>query len=514
MFGLSVWGFMLLLGGAPGVWGAPVTTVLNNGDPANRVDIAILGDGYTAVEMSQYATHVQRLLQGLFAQEPFREYQGYFNVHRIDVLSAESGADHPEANPPVFKNTALGATYACAGVPQLICVDVSAALTIAAESLSAAQRDIILVLVNDPTYGGSGGAIAVASTHSAVVELVLHELGHSFGLLADEYGGPPPPACDAAFEPPEANVAKDLIKWASWIDFSTSIPTYTTAPSVPGLYQGAKYCDSNLFRPTYNSKMRSLGVPYEQINREQLVKRIYNWVLPIDQWSPAATAVRLMRGQSQTFAVATPAPRTHALTVAWVLDGQLQSTSAVFTLNSLTLAPGTHRLEVLVADPTPMVRNDPNQLLRAGRVWTVEVIGQPRMSLSLNQTAFRTGDTLRVGLGVQNPDTAFTADFYFGVILPDGVTVLFVTSLSPFNGVVTRLDADPRTFRPLLANVQLAQGFDTTFKDFFAYLFAGGEPPGTYTVFAALTPPGAFNDGRMDPGDLLVIDTRPFSFSP
>jgi hypothetical protein len=149
-------------------------------------------------------------------------------------------------------------------------------------TLDRLERLLVLVLVHDPTYGGSGGAIAVASTHTAVVELVLHELTHSFGLLADEYGGPPPPVCDAAVEPPETNVTKDLIKWTSWIDFSTPIPTFATAPGIPGLYQVAKYCDYTLFRPTYNSKMRSLGIAFEQINREQLIKRIYNWVLPID----------------------------------------------------------------------------------------------------------------------------------------------------------------------------------------------------------------------------------------
>jgi hypothetical protein len=242
-------------------------------------------------------------------------------------------------------------------------------------TLDRLERLLVLVLVNDPTYGGSGGAIAVASTHTAVVELVLHELGHSFGLLADEYGGSPPPVCDAAVEPPEPNVTKHLIKWTSWIDFSTPIPTFATAPGIHGLYQVAKYCDYTLFRPTYNSKMRSLGIAFEQINREQLIKRIYNWVLPIDQWSPAATAVRLMRAQSQTFAVATPVPRTQALTVAWLLDGQLQSSAAAFTLKTLKLPSGSHSLEVIAADPTPMVRNDPNQLLRARLVWTVEVVG-------------------------------------------------------------------------------------------------------------------------------------------
>ena len=135
-------------------------------------------------------------------------------------------------------------------------------------------------------------------------------------------------------------------------------------------------------------------------------------------------------------------------------------------------------------------------------------------ALSLNQTAFRTGDTLRVGLGVRNSGRAVIADFYFAVLLPDGVTILFVTSRAPLDGVVTRLDADPHTFRPLLANVELPLGLDIRLPDFVVYPFAGGEAPGAYTVFAILTPPGAFNDGRVDPGDLLVIDARSFSFSP
>jgi hypothetical protein len=136
------------------------------------------------------------------------------------------------------------------------------------------------------------------------------------------------------------------------------------------------------------------------------------------------------------------------------------------------------------------------------------------LTLSLNQSAFRVGNTLRVGLRAQNLGVPVNADFYFGVLLPDGVTLLFVTSLSPLNGVLTRLDADPRTFRPLLPNVQLPQSLDVTLTDFFVYTFAGGEPAGTYAAFAFFTPPVAFNDGRVDAGDLLVIDVRPFDFNP
>jgi hypothetical protein len=144
--------------------------------------------------------------------------------------------------------------------------------------------------VNDPVYGGSGGpVVAVASTHSDSTELVLHELGHSFGKLADEYDGAGN-GCDSSVEPDEVNVTKatilSMVKWNHWIDPGTPIPTISTLPGVPGLYQGARYCTEGLYRPTYDSKMRSLSPPFEQINSEQLVKRYYNLVSPIDSSSP------------------------------------------------------------------------------------------------------------------------------------------------------------------------------------------------------------------------------------
>jgi hypothetical protein len=137
----------------------PVTLIRDNGDPANRVDIVILGDGYTASELGKYATDVETFVSGLFAQEPWKEYQRYFNVHRVDVASAESGADHPERTPPVFKDTAFNATYDCAGIQRLICVDVSKVNTVLAASVPPDGRDVVLVIVNDSEYGGGVGWI-------------------------------------------------------------------------------------------------------------------------------------------------------------------------------------------------------------------------------------------------------------------------------------------------------------------------------------------------------------------
>ena len=97
---------VLLILCLPGIaFAEPSETIVDNGDALNRVDITILGDGYTAAEMQKYRNDVQALMTQFFNNEPFREYRNFFNVHRIDVVSSQSGADHPETNS--FVNTAL-----------------------------------------------------------------------------------------------------------------------------------------------------------------------------------------------------------------------------------------------------------------------------------------------------------------------------------------------------------------------------------------------------------------------
>src|SRR4051812_37402267 len=144
----------------------PVTPVRFSGSSANRVDIVILGDGYTAAEIAsgKYAGDVETFVQRVLAQEPYLEYQSYFNVRRVDVVSAESGSDHPELG--TARNTALDSTYNCSGIQRLVCVNLTKVNDVLSRSaLAATERDIILVVVNDTTYGGSGGSIAVSSTN-------------------------------------------------------------------------------------------------------------------------------------------------------------------------------------------------------------------------------------------------------------------------------------------------------------------------------------------------------------
>ena len=357
-----------------------VTIVRNNGPSANRVDLVVLGDGYTAAEMGKYASDVETFVLAIFGVEPFKEYANYFNVLRVDVLSSESGADKPASN--IYKNTALDAAYYCGQIQRTVCVNTTKVYDALSRSgVGADQQDMILVLVNDAEYGGSGGAVAVASTHPSCVELILHEEGHAFGLLGDEYDTSPP-TCVNTVEPSNANVTRETdrakIKWntgggppTGWIDPGTPVPTAGAMNAVPGLYQGAKYCLTGLYRPTYNSLMRVLNRNFEPINTEQLVKRVYNWVSGMDSWSPTAVSVSLAAGDKATFLVTTPRPASHGLEIAWTMDGAPIGTGTRYMVESSGRVYSTHELKVEVRDATAMVRSDPAAVLTDSRTWTV-----------------------------------------------------------------------------------------------------------------------------------------------
>jgi hypothetical protein len=412
----------LLLTTAAPAGAEPTTTVRANGDPQNRIDIAILGDGYTAADLDAYAAQVDELVSGIFAQEPFREYQRYFNVHRIAVTSPQSGADHPESGR--YRDTALGASYDCGGVQRAICVDYSAVYSVAERSLAPAERDVLVIVVNDPEYGGSGGAAAVVSAHANAAETLLHELGHTLGGLADEYGGSP--EC-AGPEPYEPNVTRETsrgsIKWRHWVESATPIPSTGVTPGVVGLFEGGLYCDTGIYRPTYQSKMHSLGAPFEQVNTQELVKRFYNWTSPIDGAEPAAPAVSAAQGQRPTFRVRTPAPRSHALAVNWTVNGAAAGTGRELALDTTRLAPGTHAVEAIVTDATPWVRHDPSGVLRDSVRWSLTLTpaaGLPNLRVTRvapDQTSVLQGGALAVTDTVANAGAGAAAStrtaYYF-----------------------------------------------------------------------------------------------------
>jgi uncharacterized protein (TIGR03437 family) len=365
----------LVLFFAIGLRAQSVTSLLSTGDPGNRVDIAVIGDGYTASDRAQFDNDAAAFVQRALAQAPYANYRGLLNVNAVFVASNQSGADHSDRTPQVFRDTAFDAAYNCEGIQRLICVTNSKVIAALSQVLSPSRRDIVVVLVNDTEYGGSGGAVAVTSLHTDATEIVLHELGHSFGLLGDEYTDNPPP-CNLTSEPSFANAtketARDKVKWGAWIASTTNLPTTGTTLAVPGLYQGSDYCASGKYRPTADSKMRSLGRGFDQINTEQIIKRYYNLVSPIDSVSPSATTVNMTATESKAFSVATPTIAT-AFIYSWRVDGILTGTAPTYVANARSLSPGNHILDFQVFDATPLVRTDSNHVLTDTYHWTLVV---------------------------------------------------------------------------------------------------------------------------------------------
>ncbi len=141
------------------------------------------------------------------------------------------------------------------------------------------------------------------------------------------------------------------------------------------MYEGAVYCDAGLYRPTSGSKMRFLGRPYEQINTEQLIRRVYNFVSPIDASQPTVTGITLTTAQSQAFSVTPQVTFSNTIKVDWFLDGVFQSNGTGFSVNNLLSGP--HVVDAVVKDNTPMVRKDATNLLSESLRWNLTVNSVP-----------------------------------------------------------------------------------------------------------------------------------------
>jgi lysophospholipase L1-like esterase len=348
--------------------GWAVAPIVNSGDPANRIDVVFVGDGYQAGELGRYAAHVQEAVTTLFGDPLLAEYQRYFNVHRIDVISRDSGADHPESGSAA--DTALGATFNCAGAALALCADDAAVFAAAASA--PAPADLVIVLVNDPAAAGGSGAYVVA-TGASVSGLLLHQLGHALGRLADEYVTESTDPADLHAPNVSPLAARADIPWTAWINAATSLPTTDQLPGIPGLYAGA-LSGNDLYRPTWASAMRQVGAPLDPVNTQQLLLSLYERVSPIDEAQPADPSVSVAAGSDQVFSVRPVQPATHALEVRWFLnDTPAQQGGEVFRLSTAGLAAGTHRVHAEVTDATPLVRRDPDRLLVDTRTWTVDI---------------------------------------------------------------------------------------------------------------------------------------------
>jgi hypothetical protein len=340
-------------------------TLIDNGPCENRIDLVFVGDGYTASEMDLYLTHVTNVLEQFFLEQPLKEYASYFNVHVVEVISNQSGVDEPAKG--IYRDTALDMAFDCQGIDRLLCLNYTKAWNAAA---NAPATDLVIAVGNTTRYGGAGypKLATVAGGNGAAVEVALHEFGHSFAKLADEYhyydgtiytGG----------ELVEANISKytaaeqlsSHYKWYRWLD----LPEVDT-------FEGAQYKQYKIYRPTEISKMNALGYPFGPVNIEQFVFSIYQTISAIDSFTPAAAGI--MSSES-IFSVGLQRPATHQLNIEWQIDGILvpDANQPSFRPAPYLTANTIQTIKARVTDTTALVRDESKRvsLLTDEKTWQV-----------------------------------------------------------------------------------------------------------------------------------------------
>jgi hypothetical protein len=378
---VSICMYLMVCASVPSAEIFPVNDVLITGSRDERVNIVFLAEGYVEAELGQFELDVQEVLNDLFTTQPYMEYQNFFNVYAIEVISPQSGTDHP-ANaddcppdmPSFHANTYFNSTFDFGGIHRLLVAkNEQSAHEVLEDNLP--EWDVAFIVVNTEYYGGSGGTFATFSMDPAAPEIALHELGHAFANLADEYeyGGLTP------YEAPNATAetVRDFIKWRLWIEETTPIPTPET-PSysgVVGLFEGAVYHAIGWYRPKLSCKMRALGVPFCEVCSEQTVLSIYNLVqTTISDYEPIEDSLTVSEGEILEFVIVRMQTVPNTIETEWYVGSELVASDCdTFMFASSVYGAGDYIVMVNAVDNTSLVRNDPDEFLFSTLEWNVTV---------------------------------------------------------------------------------------------------------------------------------------------
>ncbi|MBI5432068.1 MAG: hypothetical protein HZA52_04480 [Planctomycetes bacterium] len=389
--------------------------VLCHGPSSNRIDVVLMADGYELGHMDSFVDLAADVPELFARQATLREYYSYFNFLRADLVSADSGVDGFGRD----YDTALGARTlgTIAGH-----VGVDSKLVFGALAKVPDAERLAIVFVKNGVLGTGGGGIATIGGRE--VRTIVHEFGHAFGGLSDEYDTQTRPVANDARDGINVSASEDemQVPWAHWLA--------AKHPGV-GVYEGALGRARGAWRPTSTGCVMASDERFCVVCQEALVLAIYARVDPIESETPPAALgdaheyLKLER-EPITLTVEVLKPASHPLEVKWwVLPDELPSEgskapqgrpapkpstksgnrtrrgklptitatprstvrgnssgSHKFVVSRKDLEPGRYRVICRVKDTTelrgekfPWVLKDERGLLESERVWWVEVTG-------------------------------------------------------------------------------------------------------------------------------------------
>jgi hypothetical protein len=251
-----------------------IITTLDNGNPQLKADILIVGEGYSEEEKEKFKKDVERFTEVFFQAEPCKSYKDRFNIRGILKPSKDSGIDEPRAG--IDKNTSVSATFNSMGSERYVLTEDNKSLR---DIAGHAPYDALYIMVNHSRYGG-GGLYNFYCTYTSdnifSEYLMVHEFGHSFFGLADEYYTSSSAYNDfypAGYEPAEANITALLhpenVKWKHLVESDLPLPTpwdKAEYDSTSAIWQAERVRLNNLI-----ATLKKNNAPAEEITKtEQL----------------------------------------------------------------------------------------------------------------------------------------------------------------------------------------------------------------------------------------------------
>lgn len=245
----------------------PYKFLLQNGNSEKCIDVAILAEGYTPQEMQTFYEDAGIACESLFAHEPFKSMKKRFNIVAVASPSIDSGVSVPRLNE--WKHTAFSSHFSTFYSDRYL---TTSRVKMIHDALAGIPYEHIIILANTKEYGGGGiyNSYTLTTAHHPMFRpVVVHEFGHSFGGLADEYFYDNDVMTDTYpldVEPWEQNISTQVdfaSKWKDMLTNGTPIPTPTNEnEKYPiGVYEGGGYSAKGIYRPADNCRMRTNEYP-------------------------------------------------------------------------------------------------------------------------------------------------------------------------------------------------------------------------------------------------------------
>ena len=387
-----------------------VKTIKKSGEIDKRIDVVIFSDGFRRDEMRAFSQDAARAAIQLLRAYPYSEYKDFFNFHVVGVASKDSGVSTERDK----RDTAFGSTVhedggLVADLPRLEkYVDIPPDL------------DLGIVLVNttmERARSSARGPFVTLRLGGEIGRTAAHELGHAFGNLADEYeesrGGPANPEEPAAVNvTAESNPPK--VKWHYWIE--------ATGGEV-GLYEGANLFHRGYYRPERECLMRH-GERFCRVCLEEMIRRMYESVPPIDAASPLGYEVSLTEGEKREVSVRTNGAPSAPVTVEWFVDGASQGRGAnAFVFSGLEFKVGEHEVMARAISQNRNVLRDKG-LLESGVFWKVKVLpgNVPTIEAPPKPLTVNAGEELRCAVRATEGDAGHPL-MYKIERAPDGLAI-------------------------------------------------------------------------------------------